>query len=213
MMKKLLLLLCTTGFLFSGCDKSEEYGESKPYRTYLLESYIYPEQLQIRFVNSWKFVFTGKEYSLNSPDPADRMEYLRLAEKHGGRVDRKIGWYLWASFVGLAEEISSIDVRADFAWDDKHSAGSSLNDICIIYGYSCANFLRTGNAALGSCPIEFKLKDLKAGDLFAVIGDSLRLGCPSPATGYDSDGQKMTITITTESGRTITGSYQFGQNQ
>ena len=107
-----------------------------------------------------------------------------------------------------AEEFKEKHISSNIAWDNKHSAGDSLNDLCYFMAYSYASALN-GELSYGALSwIKKRVNELTAADLELLSVKSVWLGFFDSELSI-SKPQIITVSLTKENGQILTASYKI----
>ncbi|MFR9250584.1 MAG: hypothetical protein ACLVK4_11955 [Alistipes shahii] len=108
----------------------------------------------------------------------------------------------------FAEDFKEIHISSNIAWDNKHSAGDSLNDLCYFMAYSYASALN-GELSYGALSwIKKRVNELTAADLELLSVKSVWLGFFDEGLPITKP-QTITVSVTMETGRVLTASYKI----
>lgn len=213
-MKRLGLFFFGCAVILAACSNEDEIpGQVIIYKEYLIDAYIEPETLEMYESDGALWLkMKGSEYATWSTGAAYQ-EFLRQAALHGGRLDREISiapdiYYLGrAGYFCYAEDFESIDLTCDQPWDDTHPAGSSLNEFAYIAYCTFAPFVRSGNTGYGVVEEVKRLDQIGEKDLDMVTHGMLRVRINFKEPPQVR--QVYTLTLTTESGRTMTADWVY----
>lgn len=125
----------------------------------MVNAYYTPKELQIyktnkRGIFSLKMITTGGKYGYYNSEGDAKYFYDTWCRKHGDMTyDRKVefgnsstGYILPHAFV--AADYTSVNITCDVDWDDRHPAGTSLNDIVMFYSTSPIKYIESGYTEL-----------------------------------------------------------------
>lgn len=175
-MKKVKLSTLFFGLLLflSGCERpGKDGGEWFIYKDYLIDGYISVTELNAEISGGLCHLsFDGHKVSKSSQDPLDVAEFNRLSQLHGGWLGKVVGFsdaWFRSEYFCYDDQIVSIDVSSDVAWNNAHPAGSSLNDICVVATLSAAEFIRNNNSGITLREVVRPLNKLNEGDLDMII--------------------------------------------
>lgn len=124
--------------------------------------------------------------------------FLKIAERNGDRnYNRYEDIDNWCNRTACADNFKSMQVKClNGSWDEKHPAGSSLNDIITIKYYSVADFIKKGYPEIFNGTYWIPLSELAETDLW-VIGTQIELYWDAhPAAG----SYEMEVTLVTTEG-------------
>lgn len=190
-MKKILILICAS-LLLQGCnnDKTESPITGLVYSFNFISDYIVPEEIILEtFKGNFKdridVNVSGESFShayrcVNGQPRYLFKEYEVLAEKYGD-TDLK-GYILPYSNSALSMEPDGITVICDKDIDDEHPAGTPLDDIILMHGWTYKEYISSGYtqftddvdndygytlmpATFGHTPFFKYLKDINENDL------------------------------------------------
>ena len=195
---------------------SRETGESGTYtlyKEYLIDSYVSVDHMSISPVRGATFAIncSGPVYSITSDDAANVATFKELAAKKNDNFKQEAtvdACYSPGDYECFAEDFTEIHISSDISWDDKHSAGDSLNDLCYFMAYSYASALN-GELSYGALSwIKKRVNELTAADLELLSVKSVWLGFFDSELSI-SKPQIITVSLTKENGQILTASYKI----
>lgn len=183
------------------------------YKEYLIDSYQSVDRISISLVNEITFVIDGigPIYSIISDDAANVARFKELAAekndnfKQDAAVDAA---YSIGDYECFAENFKEIHIHSNIAWDDKHSAGDSLNDLCYFMAYSYASALKEEHSYGALSWVKKRVNELTAADLELLSTKSVKLAFFDEGLPITKP-QTITVSVTMETGRVLTASYKI----
>ncbi len=132
----MLVLLVLTPFLTS-CDK-------KVSSTHYVYGYLLPNVINLRVTNG-----VGNEFRAFFDNSEGGLNYIeddrKLHEKHNDiSYKGKIDTDPYSRVLCCAYDFKSIEIISDTDFDDKHPAGTALNDVVWYSGESLLTFIKSG---------------------------------------------------------------------
>ena len=212
-MRKLIFFSIMCFVLLRCSNETGDTGTRQIYKEYLIDSYVSVDRISISPVKGATFAIncSGPIYSITSDDASNVAIFKELAaEKNDNFKQNAVvdACYSPGDYQCFAENFKEISIHSNIAWDDRHSAGDSLNDLCYFMAYSYAPALK-GELSLGALSwIKKRANELTNADLELLEVGSLRLGF------FDKDlpimnPQTITVLLTTENEKVLTASYKI----
>lgn len=212
-MKRLIFFSAMCLAFLQCSNEPGDTGVRQIYKEYLIDSYISVDQIGISPVRGATFAIncSGPIYSIISDDAANVARFKELAAekndnfKQNATVDAA---YSPGDYKCFAEDFKEIHISSNIAWDNKHSAGDSLNDLCYFMAYSYASALN-GELSYGALSwIKKRVNELTAADLELLSVKSVWLGFFDEGLPITKP-QTITVSVTMETGRVLTASYKI----
>lgn len=211
-----LIFLSIMCLAFLRCSKETgESGTYALYKEYLIDSYVSADQISISPVRGTTFAIncSGTIYSITSDDAANVAKFKELAAKKNDNFKQEAtvdACYSPGDYECFAEDFTEIHISSNIAWDDKHAAGDSLNDLCYFMAYSYARALKEEHSYGALSWIKKRASELTNADLELLDTKALRLGFFDNELSI-SKPQTITVSLTTENGQVLTASYKIGK--
>lgn len=202
---------------FMRCSKGDNQlsGTYALYKEYLIDSYVSVDQINISPVRGATFAIncSGPIYSITSDDAANVAKFKELAAQKNDNFKQEAtvdACYSLGDYECFAENFTEIHISSNIAWDDKHAAGDSLNDLCYFMAYSYARALKEEHSYGALSWIKKRASELTNADLELLSVKSVWLGFFDNELSI-SKPQTITVSLTTENGQVLTASYKIGK--
>ena len=205
----------------TACDSDELIGKDDIFVKYYIGEYsagnyrLYAcENKQSDFISEIRLgleetILYQLPERLNALNPE---EFLRIAERNGDTYFNDFVWSIsYSTRKVFADNFSSVHLTSNRDWDDRHPAGTYLDDIVSWVAYTYSEFIRSGYVygdhalEFGECRYDVKLSEVQPEQVEMISDATARYNSPrirflsAPA---DEGLHTLTLTITTTEGKT-----------